>query len=77
VLKKGFITLVYFGILALGLLLTPVGCSRTIEPESQLPAEQKETAMPPESQMRPTIATIPPIDAAAPQTFDTATFGLG
>lgn len=30
-----------------------------------------------ESQNRPSPGTIPPIDAAAPQTFDTATFGLG
>lgn len=30
-----------------------------------------------ESQNMPSPGTIPPIDAAAPQTFDTATFGLG
>ena len=33
--------------------------------------------MKPEPQTMPSLGTIPPIDAAAPLTFDTATFGLG
>jgi hypothetical protein len=33
--------------------------------------------MKPESQTMPSPGTIPPIDTAAPQVFDTATFGLG
>jgi hypothetical protein len=37
----------------------------------------KESVMKLASQNIPSPGTIPPIDAAAPQTFDTATFGLG
>jgi hypothetical protein len=37
----------------------------------------EESVMKLASQNIPSPGTIPPIDAAAPQTFDTATFGLG
>ena len=71
------ITMIWFGILALGILQMLAGCSRAIEPESQPPAGQKEIVMPTESQMRQARAAVPVIDAEAPPTFDTATFGLG
>ena len=75
--KANPVTMIWLGILALGMLQLPAGCSRAIEPESQPLAGQKEIVMPPESQMRQAHAAVPIIDAEAPPTFDTATFGLG
>jgi hypothetical protein len=65
------------GILALGMALIVIGCSRTGEREAGRNTIEEESAMKPENRTLPSPAARPAIDAAAPQTFDTATFGLG
>jgi hypothetical protein len=65
------------GILALGMALIVIGCSRTGEHEAGRSPIEEESAMKPENHTLPSPAAQPAIDAAAPQTFDTATFGLG
>jgi len=63
--------------LLMGMVLVAIGCSRTGEPGTGRSTSGKETAMKPETRDQPSPAALPPIDAAAPRTFDTATFGLG
>ena len=64
-------------IVALVAVLMIAGCSRNGEPGSHRAAAEKESPMKAENQMIPSSGKIPPIDAAAPKTVDTATFGLG
>ena len=52
-------------------------CSRTGESNAGRHPLPEESVMKLASQNIPSPGTIPPIDAAAPQIFDTATFGLG
>jgi hypothetical protein len=52
-------------------------CSRSGESNADRHPLPEESVMKLASQKIPSPGTIPPIDAAAPQTFDTATFGLG
>ena len=52
-------------------------CSRSGESNAGRHPLPKESVMKLTAQNMPAPGTIPPIDAAAPQTFDTATFGLG
>ena len=54
-----------------------VSCSRTGESNAGHPPLPKEPAMKHTAQNMSSPGTIPPIDAAAASTFDTATFGLG
>ena len=61
----------------LGAVLIANGCSRTGEPGSQRTAAGEESTMKTETPTRLSPGEIPPIDAAAPETFETATFGLG
>ena len=65
------------GILLLGMALVVIGCSRTGEPNAGQVTPGEESAMKPENQSMPSPAALPPIDAAAPRNFETATFGLG
>jgi len=52
-------------------------CSRAGESNAGRHPLPEESVMKLASQKTPSPGTIPPIDAAAPPTFDTATFGLG
>ena len=70
-------TILAGGILLLGMALIVIGCSRTGEHEAGRSTLEEESAMKPENPTLPSPAARPAIDAAAPQTFDTATFGLG
>lgn len=65
------------GTLLMGMVLVAISCSRTGESDTDRSMPGKETAMKPESGNQSSPAALPPIDAAAPRTFDTATFGLG
>ena len=64
-------------VVALSAALLMGACSRAGESSSGRHPLPEESVMTLESQNMPSPGTIPPIDAAAPQTFDTATFGLG
>jgi hypothetical protein len=57
--------------------IVTASCSRAGEPNAGRHPLSEETLMKPESQTMPSPGMIPPIDTAAPQAFDTATFGLG
>ena len=70
-------TILAGGILLLGMALIVIGCSRTGEREAGRNTLEEESAMKPENRTLSSTDVLPPIDAAAPQTFDTATFGLG
>lgn len=65
------------GALLLGVVLLASSCSRTGEPGSRRNIGEEESAMKPEAQAALSPGDIPPIDAAAPENFETATFGLG
>ncbi|MCB2167657.1 MAG: hypothetical protein KQI78_08350 [Deltaproteobacteria bacterium] len=52
-------------------------CSRSGESNAGRHPLPKEPVMKLTAQNMPSPGTIPPIDTAAPQIFDTATFGLG
>jgi len=64
-------------ILLMGLVLVVIGCSRAGERKAGQVTPGKESAMKIENQSMPSPAALPPIDAAAPRNFATATFGLG
>lgn len=53
------------------------GCSEIEVPAAQNATQPKDQTMTIQSQMRLSSTTIPPIDAAAPEAYQTATFGLG
>ena len=57
--------------------IVAASCSRSGESNADRHPLPKEPAMKLTAQNMSSPGTIPPIDAAAPQTFDTATFGLG
>ena len=65
------------GILLLGMVLVVSGCSRTGEPAAGRSAPREESVMKSKNSTLPSTGTLPAIDAAAPQPFDTATFGMG
>jgi len=65
------------GTLLMGMVLFTIGCSRTEEPDTNRSTPGRETAMKPENRDQSFPEALPPIDAAAPRTFETATFGLG
>ena len=52
-------------------------CAPSEEYEAAPPSLPKEADMQDHSLTVPSPAAIPPIEAAAPQAFDTATFALG
>ena len=52
-------------------------CAPSEEYEAAPPSLPKEADMQDQLQTVPSPTATPPIDAAAPQAFDTATFGLG
>lgn len=62
------------GLIAIGLSLT--GCSQNNPPETDQAGMSKENAMQ-LSTIEMASPPIPPIDAAAPEEFQTASFGLG
>ena len=64
-------------IIALHLVLLLASCSRPGESNAHLDRGPKESAMKLESQTTSKTNAIPPIDATAPEAFQTATFGLG
>lgn len=70
-------TMVVLSIMALAAMGILGSCSRTGESRSGHPPLPEESAMTIEAQQPPAPVTIPAIDTAAPQVFDTATFGLG
>jgi hypothetical protein len=75
-MKTERIFVIVWSVMALGAILI-IGCSRTGESEAHRPFVQEASAMKSEAHTIPSFDVIPPIDAAAPQTFETATFGLG
>ena len=63
-----------FGLIAMSLLL--LGCSQNNPPEMDQASISKEHVMQlSNKEMAP--SQLPPIDAAAPKEFQTASFGLG
>lgn len=58
-------------------LLLGEACTRNDRSEPGLKTDSQESAMSAEVHKVITPGKIPPIDAAAPETFETATFGLG
>jgi hypothetical protein len=76
-MPKRPITILVGEIVALVVVLMIAGCSRSGESGSRQAAAEKESPMKAENQMAPSSGKIPLIDAAAPKTVDTATFGLG
>jgi hypothetical protein len=77
VMPKSRITTFVGGVSVLALALFAAGCSRSVETTTNHPADLEEIDMKSETRSTPLPGKIPPIDAAAPQTFETATFGLG
>jgi hypothetical protein len=59
------------------LALTNSGCSRDVTPEVEKIMKSKEKTMILSSEVRTSSSDIPPIDVAAPEVYQTATFGLG
>ena len=74
----GSLRIVYIWILsALSLLLLMGACSRAETTGNGTPLPPKEFAMASGHATTVSRTSIPPIDAVAPQTFETASFGLG
>ncbi len=63
-----------FGLIAMSILL--LGCSQNNPPEMDQASISKEHAMQLSNKEMASL-DIPPIDAAAPKEFQTASFGLG
>ena len=61
----------------LGLIWIIVGCSQTLENQTTQTAQSKEDKMSLAYKTENESYEIPPIDAAAPAHFETASFGLG
>jgi hypothetical protein len=76
-MQKKMNAMMAWTVLALSVAILMGSCSRSGESRSSRHPLSEETAMQRESQTISSPGTIPPIDAAAPQIFDTATFGLG
>ena len=76
-MKRKHAALLAGRLLLLGMVLIVSGCPRTGEPETGRNTLGEESAMKPQNPTLPSTDALPAIDAAAPQTFDTATFGLG
>lgn len=70
-------TIIVLSMIALAAMGILGSCSRAGESRSGHPPLPEESAMTIEAQQPPAPVTIPAIDTAAPQVFDTATFGLG
>lgn len=76
-MKRRAQPLVCVGLLVLGTWLSLTACTRSQESGATTEKVPKESLM---ETVTPTMAqpaAVPPIDAAAPHTFETATFGLG
>jgi hypothetical protein len=76
-MEKQRTTVPAVGLLLLGMVLVVIGCSRTGEPQAGQTTPGEESAMKTGNTSMPSPAALPPIDAAAPRNFETATFGLG
>lgn len=68
-------SLQYMGVLALLAFL--IGCSQAVEPRTVRAAAPHELAAQPASEVEDPVAKLPPMDAEAPEIFETASFGLG
>lgn len=76
-MQKKMDAIIVLTVVALSTVVLMGSCSRTGESRSGHKPLPEESAMTLESKNAPSQGTIPPIDAAAPPVFDTATFGLG
>jgi len=73
--KRGF-SIIIGCLCLLGMVWGLLGASPTKTPSDSL-SESKENDMHPAYKTETQEAKIPPIDAAAPSVFETASFGLG
>ena len=63
-------------LVAAGMLLLMASCTQN--PETALREETNTGGIEMDAELNRVVdRTVPPIDAAAPETFETATFGLG
>ena len=76
-MRKMLGTIIILTVAVSSAAIVMASCSRTGESNADRHPLPKEPVMKFAAQNMPSPGTIPPIDAAAPQIFDTATFGLG
>ena len=64
-------------LLLLGVMSFFTSCSPTMDTQADQASKTKEESMRLAHEIETGSQMIPPIDAAAPKTFETASFGLG
>jgi len=74
--KKSGVNLIRY-LLLLGVMSFFTSCSQTMDTQATQATKSKENAMNLAYETEKESLEIPPIDAAAPMNFETASFGLG
>jgi hypothetical protein len=74
---KRYFTHIIKPLLLLGVISIFLGVAQSMTAHADPTSDTKEGAMNLASQLETKSAEIPPIDAAAPAVFETASFGLG